>query len=111
MEYKAKRGRRLLALLMTVVLCLGALPFGAFSAQAAGSVTLVFESGSTGGNLVMSYTADSAYTQKYYLVDTIVDGNKQQLLLELGPGWDLSHAYIYGFPANTEFEIAAGTTF
>ena len=110
MEYKAKRGRRLLALLMTVVLCLGVLPFGAFSAQAAGSVTLVFESGSTGGNLVMSYTADSAYTQKYYLVDTIVDGNKQQLLLELGPGWDLSHAYIYGFPANTEFEIAAGTT-
>ncbi|MBQ2940282.1 MAG: hypothetical protein IJE00_07940 [Clostridia bacterium] len=110
MEYKAKRGRRLLALLMTVVICLSVLPFGAFSAQAAGSVTLVFESGSTGGNLVMSYTADAAYAQKYYLVDTIVDGNKQQLLLELGPGWDTAHAYIYGFPANTEFEIAAGTT-
>ena len=101
--------RRGLTALLILAMLLSVLPLGGLSVQGIGSVTLSYSS-VTDGSLYMTFVADAAYAQKYYLAEAIVDGSAQTVLLDVGPDWASTNAFIWGLPATASFEIAGGTT-
>ena len=101
--------KKLLIGILSLSLLLTALVPTVLTASANGSLTLAYDS-MPDGSLYMTFVADAAYTQKYYLAEAIVDGSAQTVLLDVGPDWASTNAFIWGLPATASFEIAGGTT-
>ena len=101
--------KKLLIGILSLSLLLTALVPTVLTVSANGSLTLAYDS-MPDGSLYMTFVADAAYTQKYYLAEAIVDGSAQTVLLDVGPDWASTNAFIWGLPATASFEIAGGTT-
>ena len=105
--------KKILATVLSAAMLLMLLivPMASLTANAAGSLTLAYDSMPGGSHLYMTFTADAEFTQKYYLVEATVDGTAKTLLFEVGPDWAPTNAFVWNLNATSSFEIAAGALF
>ena len=105
--------KKILATVLSAAMLLMLLivPMASLTANAAGSLTLAYDSMPGGSHLYMTFTADAEFAQKYYLVEATVDGTVKPLLFEVGPDWAPTNAFIWSLNATSSFEIAAGALF
>ena len=105
--------KKILATVLSAAMLLMLLivPMASLTTNAAGSLTLAYDSMPGGSHLYMTFTADAEFTQKYYLVEATVDGTAKTLLFEVGPDWAPTNAFVWSLNATSSFEITAGALF